>query len=53
MESNTAISTNEDTACDTCGNFGALEIADRLLCPDCVALAGCGCGGSAAVNDET
>jgi hypothetical protein len=32
-------------ACEECGQFGAMEIAGRQLCPDCVALAGCGCAG--------
>ena len=32
-------------ACERCGSFDALEIAGKLLCADCVALAGCGCAG--------
>jgi hypothetical protein len=39
---------NADAACDECGNFGALEIGDRKLCLECVALAGSSCAGSAA-----
>ena len=35
----------ENDPCDECGQFGALEIAGRRLCPDCVAVAGCGCAG--------
>ena len=26
---------NESVACDVCGRFGAVEIGDRVLCPDC------------------
>lgn len=48
----TSYSANEDAACDVCGSFGALEIDERTLCADCVALAGCGCGGAALVNDD-
>jgi hypothetical protein len=38
-------------ACENCGSFEVLEIADKFLCADCVSLAGCGCGGS-ATDDE-
>jgi len=44
MESKPASST-EDTVCERCSSFDALEIAGKLLCADCVALAGCGCAG--------
>jgi len=26
---------NESVACDICGQFGAIEFGDRLICPDC------------------
>jgi hypothetical protein len=42
------IVTDENTVCDECGNFGALEIGGRKLCADCVILAGSSCAGSAA-----
>jgi len=32
-------------ACEHCGSFEAMEIAGKVLCADCVALAGCGCAG--------
>jgi hypothetical protein len=34
-----------EAACERCGSFDILEIAGKFLCPDCVALAGCGCPG--------
>ncbi len=40
----------DDQPCEECGRFGALEIAGRRLCPECVAVAGCGCAGP---GDET
>ncbi len=46
----TPIVADENAACDVCGSFGALEIDERTLCADCVALAGCGCGGAALVS---
>jgi hypothetical protein len=52
FNNSTPVVTDENAACDVCGNFGALEIADRLLCSDCVSLAGCGCGGSAAISEN-
>lgn len=52
MDSKLADATNENAACDVCGSFGALEIDERTLCADCVALAGCGCGGAALVSDS-
>jgi hypothetical protein len=42
----------EEIACDQCGHFGALEIADRRLCPDCIATAGCGCSGSSSTTED-
>jgi hypothetical protein len=39
------IEQGENVSCEECGQFGALEIAARCLCPECVALAGCGCAG--------
>jgi len=35
----------EDAACERCGSFDVLEFAEKFLCADCVALAGCGCAG--------
>jgi hypothetical protein len=52
VESKPADCANENTACDKCGNFGALEIAGRKLCADCVTLAGSACAGSAS-DDES
>ena len=45
MSSPIEINVNEDAACERCGNFGALEIAGKILCADCVELAGCSCAG--------
>ena len=45
MKTITDLTTAADQPCEECGQFGALEIAGRSLCPDCVALAGCGCAG--------
>jgi len=39
------MATKETTACERCGCFEVMEIADKFLCADCVALAGCGCAG--------
>lgn len=44
MESKTSNTTN-DAACERCGSFDTMEIAGQILCPDCIALAGCGCAG--------
>jgi len=44
MESKPARSA-DDVACERCGSFDVLEFAGKLLCADCVALAGCGCAG--------
>lgn len=41
---------NEHLQCDECGRFGANEIADRQLCDDCIAQAGCSCAGDADEN---
>jgi hypothetical protein len=30
----------ESLACDICGRLGAVELGDRVVCPDCYA--GCG-----------
>ncbi len=32
-----------DAQCELCGRFGALRMADRLLCPDCCANSGSCC----------
>jgi hypothetical protein len=45
VESKSPKPVNEAAACEECGQFGAMEIAGRQLCPDCVSLAGCGCAG--------
>jgi hypothetical protein len=26
---------NESLVCDNCGHFGAVEIGERVMCPDC------------------
>ena len=26
---------DEDVACDVCGRYGACQVGDRKLCPDC------------------
>jgi len=36
---------DESAACERCGSFEFLEFAGKLLCADCIALAGCGCAG--------
>jgi hypothetical protein len=41
------IASGENPPCDECGSFGAVEIGDHRLCPDCVVLAGSACAGSA------
>jgi hypothetical protein len=33
-------------ACERCGSFDVLEFAGKLLCAECVALAGSSCAGS-------
>jgi len=45
VESKPANPATGDAACERCGSFDVLEIAGKLLCADCVALAGCGCAG--------
>jgi hypothetical protein len=39
------IAATENAKCEECRQFGAIEIAGRQFCPDCVVLAGCGCAG--------
>ena len=51
MEFKPADPVNEDAACDECGNFGALEIGDHILCAECVTLAGSACAGSPSDDD--
>jgi hypothetical protein len=34
-----------NSACERCGSFDALEFAGKILCADCIQLAGCGCAG--------
>jgi len=43
---------NEDAACERCGSFDAQEIAGKILCGDCIALAGCGCAGHGNSDEE-
>jgi hypothetical protein len=44
-ESSSPIAPDADAPCAECGQFGAVDIAGRLLCLDCLAAAGCGCAG--------
>ena len=37
------IQSNENLACDECGRFGAIEVADRKLCPECYETCGSCC----------
>ncbi len=39
------ISPNETVPCDECGRFGAIEVADRKLCPECYETSGSCCPG--------
>ncbi len=32
-----------DAACEACGRFGAVRMGDRLLCPECISVAGSCC----------
>lgn len=34
---------DQTVACERCGRFGALSVGERLLCPDCHAIAGSCC----------
>jgi hypothetical protein len=34
---------NDNAACESCGRFGAIEIGERRLCPDCYESAGSCC----------
>lgn len=38
----------EDAACERCGSFDAMEFAGKVLCADCIQMAGCGCAGHGA-----
>jgi hypothetical protein len=42
----------ENAACEGCGSFDAMEIAGKILCRDCVALAGCGCAGDGGAESQ-
>ena len=35
VESSAAARQDNSLICDTCGSAGAVELGDRLLCPDC------------------
>jgi hypothetical protein len=35
----------KDAGCEGCGSFEVMVFAGKLLCADCIALAGCGCAG--------
>jgi hypothetical protein len=50
MEPNPASQT-QDAACERCGSFEAMEFAGKILCADCIQLAGCGCAGHGS-DDE-
>jgi len=39
------LQTNENLICDECGRFGAVEVAERKLCPDCYETCGSCCPG--------
>jgi hypothetical protein len=39
----------ESPACDVCGQTGAVEIADRVLCPECYQ----GCGSCCSDIDQS
>jgi hypothetical protein len=43
---------DDDNVCEHCGNPEALEIAGKWLCLNCIAEAGCGCGGAADEENE-
>jgi|GEM_PF-2774689 len=42
MESKPSSPAKEAT-CGRCGRFDAVEFGDHVLCPDCIAEAGCAC----------
>ncbi len=42
----------KDKCCEKCGHFDAIEIGDKFLCTDCVALASCGCAGHGGGDGE-
>jgi hypothetical protein len=39
----------KESICENCGNFDAQKIADKILCAECVTLAGSSCAGG---NDD-
>jgi hypothetical protein len=39
------VRSNDDLACDECGRFGAVDLGERKLCPDCYATGGSCCSG--------
>jgi hypothetical protein len=45
MESKDTQAIAETAVCERCGNFDVIEIAGKVLCAECVTLAGCSCGG--------
>jgi hypothetical protein len=38
-------------ACERCGSFDTMEFAGKILCADCIQLAGCGCAGHGSDED--
>lgn len=45
------IKTEEQLTCDECGRFGAMEVADQKLCPECYSNSGACCAGNTCDDD--
>ena len=43
---------SHDCACERCGSFEAIEFAGKILCPDCISLAGCACAGHGSDDED-
>lgn len=42
----------EDAVCEHCGSFDAMEFAGKILCTDCIQLAGSACAGSRSDDED-
>lgn len=49
---NSEIKASDDLVCDECGRFGAIEVADRKLCPECYETCGSCCPGLGREAEE-
>ena len=52
MSSPAEINIHGNAACEICGSFETVEFTGKILCADCIALAGCGCTGHGGGDED-